>query len=160
SALTGSRSDIFGVDDGNYSSTPAGWLAALNNTPPLTLTSLSSGTVSGVCTNPPVITTSSVVVGSGLSISGTWTRRDATTDANANITIYRYSSAGTLLNSYPSTTAYPSGIATGGSWTLTGITAALGDYFVAKAKGTSATLNESECLQSNTIYTTCSATIN
>ncbi|HEY8894263.1 MAG TPA: T9SS type A sorting domain-containing protein [Niastella sp.] len=160
SALTGSRSDIFGVNDVNYSSTPDGWLAALNGTPPVTLTSLSSGSVGGICTNPPVITSSSVVIGSGQSISGTWTRRDASSDANATITVYRYSSAGTLLNTYTSTSAYPGGVATGGSWTITGITAASGDYFVAKAKGTNATLNESECLQSNTIYTTCSATIN
>lgn len=160
SALTGSRSDIFGVNDVNYPSTPDGWLAALNGTPPMTLTSLSSGSVAGVCTNPPVITSSSVVIGSGQSISGTWTRRDASADANATISVYRYSSAGTLLNTYTSTSAYPGGVATGGSWTITGITAASGDYFVAKAKGTNATLNESECLQSNIIYTTCSATIN
>lgn len=160
SALTGSRSDIFGVNDINYPSTPDGWLAALNGTPPMTLTSLSSGSVAGVCTNPPVITSSSVVIGSGQSISGTWTRKDNTMDANATISVYRYSSAGALLNTYTSTSAYPSGVATGGSWTLTGITAASGDYFVAKAKGTNATLNESECLQSNIIYTTCSATIN
>jgi hypothetical protein len=32
SALTGSRSDIFGVNDVNYPSTPDGWLAALNGT--------------------------------------------------------------------------------------------------------------------------------
>lgn len=160
SALQGSRSDIFGVNDVLYTSTPDGWLAALNGTPPMTLTSLSSGSVAGVCTNPPVITSSSVVIGSGQSISGTWTRKDATSDANATISVYRYSSAGTLLNTYTSTSAYPSGVATGGSWTLTGITAASGDYFVAKAKGTNATLNESECLQSNIIYTTCSSTIN
>lgn len=156
SALTGSRSDIFGVNDVNYTSTPDGWLAALNGTPPVTLTSLSSGSVAGNCTNPPVITSSSVVIGSGQSVSGTWTRRDATMDANANITLYRYSSAGTLLNTY----TYPSAVATGGSWTITGVTAASGDYFVAKAKGTSATLNESQCMQSNIIYTTCGTTIN
>jgi hypothetical protein len=160
SALQGSRSDIFGVNDVLYTSTPAGWLAALNGTPPMTLTSLSSGSVAGVCTNPPVITSSSVIIGSGQSISGTWARKDATSDANATISVYRYSSAGTLLNTYTSTSAYPSGVATGGSWTITGITAASGDYFVAKAKGTNATLNESECLQSNIIYTTCSSTIN
>lgn len=160
SALTGSRSDIFGVNDVNYTSTPDGWLAALNGTPPMTLTSLSSGSVAGACTNAPVITSSSVLIGSGQSISGTWARTDATKDANATISVYRYSSAGTLLNTYTSTSAYPSGVATGTSWTITGITAASGDYFVAKAKGTNATLNESECLQSNIIYTTCSATIN
>jgi hypothetical protein len=159
SALTGSRSDIFGVNDVNYPSTPNGWLAALNGTPPITLSQLSTGSIAGACTNPPVITSSSVVIGSGQSISGTWTRRDATMDANANITIYRYSAAGSLLNTYPSTTAYPSGIATGGAWTLTGITAASGDYFVAKAKGTSGTLNESECLQSNIIYAVCSSVL-
>jgi hypothetical protein len=160
SALTGSRSDIFGVNDVNYTSTPEGWLAALNGTPPMTLTSLSSGSVAGPCTNAPVITSPSVVIGSGRSISGTWARRDATMDANATITISRYSSAGALLNTYTSTSAYPSGVATGTTWTITSITAASGDYFVAKAKGTNATLNESECLQSNIIYTTCSATIN
>ncbi|HEY1200337.1 MAG TPA: T9SS type A sorting domain-containing protein [Niastella sp.] len=160
SALTGNRSDIFGVNDVNYTSTPDGWLAALNGTPPMTLTSLSSGSVAGACTNAPVITSSSVLIGSGQSISGTWARTDATKDANATISVYRYSSAGTLLNTYTSTSAYPSGVASGTSWTITGITAASGDYFVAKAKGTNATLNESECLQSNIIYTTCSATIN
>lgn len=160
SALTGNRSDIFGVNDVNYTSTPDGWLAALNGTPPMTLTSLSSGSVAGACTNAPVITSSSVVIGSGQSISGTWARRDNTMDANATISVYRYSSAGALLNTYTSTSAYPSGVGTGTSWTITGITAASGDYFVAKAKGTNATLNESECLQSNIIYTTCSATIN
>ena len=160
SALQGNRSDIFGVNDVLYPSTPDGWLAALNGAPPMTLTSLSSGSVAGVCTNPPVITSSSVVIGSGQSISGTWTRKDNTMDANATISVYRYSSAGVLLNTYTSTSAYPSGVATGGSWTLTGITASSGDYFVAKAKGTNATLNESECLQSNIIYTTCSSTIN
>jgi hypothetical protein len=160
SALTGSRSDIFGVNDINYTSTPAGWLAALGGTPPVTLTQLNSGTVAGLCTDPPVITSSSVGIGSGLSISGTWTRRDAASDANATITVYRYSSSGALLNTYPSTSAYPSGVATGSSWTITGITAATGDYFVAKAKGTSATLNESECLQSNVVYAVCASTIN
>jgi hypothetical protein len=160
SALTGSRSDIFGVNDVNYTSTPEGWLAALNGTPPVTLTQLNSGSVAGACTNAPVITSSSVLIGSGQSISGTWTRSDATMDAGATITISRYSSAGALLNTYTSTSAYPGGVATGASWTITGITAASGDYFVAKAKGTNATLNESECLQSNIIYTTCSATIN
>jgi hypothetical protein len=159
SALTGSRSDIFGVNDVNYPSTPDGWLAALNGTPPVTLTNLSSGSIGGICTNPPVITSSSVTIGSGASISGTWTRRDNTMDANATITIYRYSSAGTLLNAYTSTSAYPGGVATGATWTITGITAAAGDYFVAKAKGTSTSLNESECMQSNSIYAACGSAL-
>jgi hypothetical protein len=159
SALTGSRSDIFGVNDVNYSSTPDGWLAALNGTPPLTLTKLSSGSVGGVCSAPPVITSSSVTIGSGMSVSGTWTRTDATMDANATISVFRYSSAGALLNTYTSTSAYPSGVATGTTWTISGITAASGDYFVAKAKGTSSLLNESECLQSNTIYAACGSVL-
>lgn len=160
SALTGSRSDIFGVNDINYPSTPDGWLAALGGTPPVTLTQLSSGSVGGICSAPPVITSSSINIGSGMSISGTWTRTSATSDANATISVYRYSSSGTLLNTYTSTSAYPSGVATGSSWTITGITAASGDYFVAKAKGTSALLNESECLQSNIIYAACVSAIN
>lgn len=159
SALTGSRSDIFGVNDVNYPSTPDGWLAALNGTPPVTLTKLSSGSPGGICSAPPVITSSSVTIGSGQSISGTWTRTDATMDANATISVYRYSSAGSLLNTYTSTSAYPSGVATGTSWTISGITAASGDYFVARAKGTSTLLNESECLQSNTIYAACASSI-
>jgi hypothetical protein len=157
--LTGSRSDIFGVNDVNYPSTPDGWLAALNGTPPVTLTNLSSGAVGGICTNPPVITSSSVTIGSGASVSGTWTRRDNTMDANATITIYRYSSSGSLLNTYTSTSAYPGGVATGATWTISGITAASGDYFIAKAKGTSTFLNESQCMQSNTIYAACGSTL-
>jgi hypothetical protein len=160
SALTGSRSDIFGVNDVNYPGTPDGWLAALGATPPVTLNQLSSGSVGGTCTNAPVITSSAITIGAGMSVTGTWTRRDASMDANATITVYRYSSSGTLLNTYTSTSAYPSGVATGATWTITGVTAASGDYFVAKAKGTSPTLNESECLQSNVVYTACAATIN
>jgi hypothetical protein len=160
SALTGSRSDIFGVNDVNYPSTPDGWLAALGGTPPVTLTKLSSGSVGGICSAPPVITSSSITIGSGMSISGTWTRTNATMDANATISVYRYSSAGALLNTYTSTSAYPGGVATGTSWTISGITAASGDYFVAKAKGTSTLLNESECLQSNIIYAACASAIN
>lgn len=160
SALTGSRSDIFGVNDVNYPSTPDGWLAALDATPPVTLNQLSSGSVGGTCTNAPVITSPAITIGAGMSVSGTWSGRDASSDANATITVYRYDSSGTLINTYTSASAYPGGVATGTSWTITGVTAASGDYFVAKAKGTSPILNESECLQSNIVYTSCASTIN
>ncbi|AEV96889.1 hypothetical protein A4D02_30045 [Niastella koreensis] len=43
SALKGNRSDIFGVNDVLYPSTPDGWLAAINGTPPITLSQLNSG---------------------------------------------------------------------------------------------------------------------
>jgi hypothetical protein len=159
SALAGSRSDIWGGNDQLYTSTPEEWYEVLGKTPPVTLTKLSSsGSVGGICTNPPTITSSSVTIGTAKSISGTWTKNGSSTDNAATITIYRYSSSGSLLTTYTSTSAYPSGITSGSPWTITGITVTAGDYFIAKAKGTSSSLNESECMQSNTIYAVCSGT--
>ncbi|HZF99822.1 MAG TPA: hypothetical protein VEY71_02420, partial [Chitinophagales bacterium] len=53
----GPKSDIFGIDDSEYSSTNDGWNALVPNIPPVTFTNLTSGGsgFAAVCTNAPLI---------------------------------------------------------------------------------------------------------
>lgn len=143
-AIGGPKSDIFGVDDGSYKDPMKSWEAAINNTPPLTLTDISSGGggVSAVCTAAPAIT-GPIQAGSGIAVTGSWTALDGTKPATATITLYKNGvSAGTTS------------VTSGNTWSITGVTVVAGDVLYAKAQAA----GESECLQSaNVKVISCTA---
>lgn len=136
SALQGSRSDIYGIDDALYSSTSAAWLAVTNAQAPINLSSFS--TIDPVCTAPPVLT-GTISTGVNSTVSGTWTRLDGTKPSVATITLYKNGvAAGTT-------------VATSGStWNIIVPVVASGDVFYARAQA----VGESMCLLSNSIAST------
>jgi hypothetical protein len=155
SALSGNRSDIFGVNDVLYPSTPDGWMAVLNNTPPVTLTTLGgNGTnATGYCTAAPTIN-GPINIGNSVTISGSWSRTvDAVDPRSSTATIRGYRIRGGITSLLGSTT---SPVNTGNPWSVNNIGVEAGDVFFAKAIGT----NESECLQSTNVFATCSASLN
>ncbi|WP_205509317.1 T9SS type A sorting domain-containing protein [Longitalea arenae] len=136
-AIGGPKSDIFGVNDGSLKDPMKSWEAAINNTPPVTLTNLTNaGSGAGtVCTASPTIT-SPVQAGSGITVSGSWTALDVTKPLTATITLYKNGiSAGTTS------------VSSGNTWSITGITVASGDILYARAQAA----GESMCLQSNSV---------
>jgi hypothetical protein len=142
SAFQGSRSDIYGIDDN--SGTPADlWTSVVNAQPVMTVTSLQAAgtTTSPVCTAAPVVT-GPINTGSNISVSGTWTRMDATKPVSASITLYKNGSAvsSTLVT-------------TGNIWTISVPTVATNDVFYAKAQAT----GETQCLQSNSVIAGCTS---
>lgn len=143
SALQGSRSDIYGIDDAT-SGVANAWSTVVNAQPIITIASISSGGsgVGAVCTAPPALN-SSIITGSNISVSGTWTRLDVSKPSNATITLYKNgtSVSTALVNS-------------GSTWTITVPSIAAGDKFMAKALAS----GESQCLESNNITAGCSAT--
>lgn len=143
-AIGGPKSDIFSVNDASYNDPMKSWEAVINNTPTVTLTSLTSGGggVGSTCTAAPTLT-GSVTAGSGITVTGSWTALDGTKPSTATITLYKNGvSAGT-------TTA-----TSGNTWSVTGVTVAAGDVLYAKALAS----GESECLQSaNVTVISCSA---
>jgi len=144
SALQGSRSDIYGINDATSGSAANGWTTVINQQPPITTASIgSAGSGPGpVCTNAPVLT-APVNTGSNIGVGGTWTRLDAGKPATATITLFRNGvSAGTTMAS------------TGGSWSIVVPTIAPGDVFYARAQAT----GESSCLGSNPVTAACAAT--
>jgi hypothetical protein len=142
SALQGTRSDIYGIDD-RTGTTADLWTSIVNAQPVMTVASLqAAGTsTSPVCTAAPVLT-GPITIGSNVVVSGTWARMDATKPSLATITLYKNGST-------VSTTA----VVTGGTWNITVPSIAVNDVFYAKAQAS----GESQCLQSNSITAGCSS---
>ncbi|HZF64022.1 MAG TPA: hypothetical protein VEZ55_06055, partial [Chitinophagaceae bacterium] len=144
SALQGSRSDIYGIDDAN--TTVAGaWATVVNAQPAISITGSGISSVGAVCTAAPVVN-SPINTGSSITVSGTWTRMDASKPSTATITLYR-TTAG--VTSVVNTTT----VTTGNTWNITVATVTTGDVFFAKAVANA----ESECLQSNNVTAGCSS---
>jgi len=144
SALQGSRSDIYGIDDATGGSVATAWTTVINAQPLITPASLGSGGtgVAATCTEPPVVN-GPVTTGSNINVTGTWTRLDASKPSTATITLYKN-------NAVVSTTA----VSTGATWSISVPTIAPGDVFYAKAVAT----GESACLQSASVTAGCAST--
>ena len=144
SAFQGTRSDIYGLNDDNFTSTTSAWEFLGKNTPSFTLNDVTSGG-SGpgdACTAVPTVNTG-ITSGSNVNITGTWTRLDATKSSTATISVYKN---GVLAG----TTTATSGV----TWTYTIASVASADVITAKAQST----GESMCLTSNSVaVTSCSA---
>lgn len=135
-AIGGPKSDIYGVDDSGKDYMKD-WETVINGQKPFTpgdITSSGPG-VNPSCTAPPTL--NSPIATGTVTISGTWTRADATKPSTATITLYKN---GVALGTTTTVT-------TGNTWSITGITAANGDVFYAKAQASF----ESSCLQSNSV---------
>lgn len=143
SALQGSRSDIYGINDASASVTNA-WTTAITSQPTISISGISSGG-SGVgltCTSAPALNTP-VNTGSNIVVSGTWTRLDPTKPATTVITLYKN---GTITGTVNTTT--------GSTWNISVAAVSPGDVFYAKAQST----GESQCLQSNNVSAGCLST--
>ena len=133
SALQGTRSDIYGINDASFANTPGAWQTVVNAQPTINLSSFTG--VSVTCTAAPVLT-SPIATGTSVSVTGTWTRLDASKPSSATITLYKNgSSVGTTT------------VSTGATWTITVPAIANGDVFYAQSQAT----GESACLQSNNV---------
>ncbi len=140
SALQGTRSDIYGIDDAAYAGPAAAWTAVVNAQPAINLVTFTG--VSNTCTAPPVVS-GPILPGGAVQVSGTWTRFDASKPATTVISLYKN---GALIGS---TTC-----STGGTWTVAAGAVANGDAFYALAQSS----GESSCIQSNLSYATaCTA---
>ncbi|MFT3934169.1 MAG: T9SS type A sorting domain-containing protein [Chitinophagaceae bacterium] len=133
SSLQGTRSDIYGIPDGSFANTSGAWQTVVNAQPSINLSSFTG--VSATCTAAPALN-SPIVPGASVSVTGTWTRLDASTPSPATITLYKNGvSAGSTS------------VASGGTWTIVVPTVSNGDVFYAKAQAS----GESQCLQSNSV---------
>jgi hypothetical protein len=144
SAFQGTRSDIYGLNDDDFSNTTDGWEFVGENTPPFTLNDVTSGGggPADVCTAAPTVNTG-IAAGSNVSIAGTWTRLDATKPSTATISIYKN---GVLDGTTAATSGTP--------WSYIIASVANADVITAKAQAT----GESMCLTSNSVaITTCLA---
>lgn len=137
SAFQGTRSDIYGINDTNFSSTTDAWEYAAENTPSFTLNDVAAaGSGPGaVCTTAPVVNTG-IAAGTNIAITGTWTKLDASNPSPATITVYKN-------GSFEGTTTCNSG----STWTYTIASVATGDIITAKAQAS----GESMCLVSNSV---------
>ena len=133
SALQGSRSDIYGIDDAANANVAAAWQSVINAQPTITVSGFNG--VSAVCTAAPVLT-SPIAAGSNISVTGTWSRMDATKPGSATITLYRNGSSvgSTTVNS-------------GNTWSISVSSISNGDVFYARAQAS----GETQCLQSNNV---------
>lgn len=141
SALQGTRSDIYGVDDAAFTNTSAAWQLVVNAQPVIDLTNF--GALAPVCTNAPAIT-GSIAAGTSVSVEGTWSRLDNTKPSSAVISLYKN---GVLVNT--------ASVATGATWSIIVPTVANGDVFYAKAQSA----GETSCLQSNNITASACLTL-
>ena len=147
-AIGGPKSDIYGLNDGNYSSTNDEYTAYINAQCGTTIANLSSGGsgLCGRCTSPPAVTSP---IGTGtVTVSGTWTASTLSGAATtATITVYKNGvSVGTVA-----------GVTTGSTWSLASVTTAGNDVITAKAQAT----GESMCLVSNSVIAnSCNSSTN
>lgn len=133
SALQGSRSDIYGIDDAANANVSAAWQSVTNAQPTITVSGFNG--VSAVCTAAPVLS-SPIATGSNISVTGTWSRMDATKPGSATITLYKNgSSVGTTA------------VNSGNTWSISVSSIANGDVFYARAQAS----GETQCLQSNNV---------
>ncbi|MEJ8841258.1 T9SS type A sorting domain-containing protein [Lacibacter sp. H375] len=143
SAFQGTRSDIYGLNDDNFTSTTDAWEFLGENTPSFTLNDVTSGGSgpADACTAAPAINTD-IASGSNVNITGTWTRLDATKPSTATISIYKN---GVLAGTTTATSGSP--------WTYIIASVAIGDIITSKSQST----GESMCLTSNSVaVTSCS----
>jgi hypothetical protein len=143
SALQGSRSDIYGIDDAAAGSVATAWTAVIAAQPPVTSISIGSGGsgINSLCTAAPVMN-SPVSTGSNINVTGTWARMDASKPGTATITLYRNNiAAGTVVAN------------SGAGWSIPVTIVLPGDLFYAKAVAT----GESQCLQSLTVIAGCTS---
>jgi len=143
SALQGSRSDIYGIDDAANTNVASAWQTVVNAEPTINLTDLTAGGsgVGPTTTAPPTVN-SPITIGSSVAVTGTWTRMDASKPSSATITLYKN---GVLV----STTT----VTTGNTWSITVPSIAIGDVFYATAQAA----GESVSLQSNSVTAGCSS---
>ena len=134
SALQGSRSDIYGINDALFANTAGAWKKVIDAQPPINLTTFTG--VSPTCTSAPVLT-GPITVGSNIVVSGTWTRLDPSKPSPATITLFQ--------NGSPLVTTAV--VASGGTWNITVSSVSNRDIFYAKALAS----GESQCLQSNNL---------
>ncbi|HEX2848501.1 MAG TPA: T9SS type A sorting domain-containing protein [Chitinophagaceae bacterium] len=141
SAFQGSRSDIFGINDAVNSDVSSAWASVINSQPVVTPASIGAGGTGqgSVCTAPPVLN-APVGSGSNISVTGSWTRLDATKPATATITLYKNGVASGTTS-----------VSSGSTWTIAVASIAPGDALYAKAVAA----DESECLQSNHVTAAC-----
>ncbi|MBC7904454.1 MAG: T9SS type A sorting domain-containing protein [Gemmatimonadaceae bacterium] len=140
SALQGSRSDIYGINDAN-TKVSNGWISVIDAQPPVTPTDLTSGGAGAAptCTAAPVIN-APVSTGSNITVSGTWNRMDVSKPVSATITLYKNGvSAGTTT------------VNTSQAWNIIVANIVPGDVFYAKAQSA----GESMCMQSASINAGC-----
>ncbi|MFN6227539.1 MAG: T9SS type A sorting domain-containing protein [Bacteroidota bacterium] len=138
SAFQGTRSDIMGINDANYSNTTDAWEYVAKNTPSVTLNSVTSGGAgfsSGSCTAAPTVSTD-LAYGASVTVTGSWAKLTESSVTTATITVYKN---GTSIGTTTCTS--------GNTWSLAGQTLAQGDVITAKAQGS----GESMCLTSNSV---------
>lgn len=143
SALKGSRSDIYGVDDSVNPNVSSAWQTVINAQPVINLTDLTAGGagIGPTVTAAPTIN-SPITSGSSVAVTGTWTRLDASKPSSATITLYKNgTSIGTTT------------VTTGSTWSITVPTIATGDVFYATAQATGETMS----LQSTSVTAGCSS---
>ncbi|MGI8600081.1 MAG: hypothetical protein ACR2KB_12585, partial [Chitinophagaceae bacterium] len=139
SALQGSRSDIYGIDDRNYASPSSAWEIFIKNQPQINISGTSI-VVGATCTPAPVLN-SPITIGNNINVTGSWTRLDETKSNTATITLYKN---GVNIG----TTTATSGI----DWSISVGSIATNNVFYAMAQAA----GESLCLQSNYISAGCS----
>jgi len=144
SALQGSRSDIYGIDDAANTNAASAWQTVVNAQPAFNLTDITSGGagIAATRTSAPTIN-SPITSGSSVAVTGNWTRMDVSKPSPATISLYKN---GTLV----STTS----VTTGGAWSITVPMVANGDVFYATAQAT----GESVSLQSSSLTAGCTST--
>jgi hypothetical protein len=145
SALQGSRSDIYGIDDGSSSASNA-WTSVVNAQPFISLTNFSSygSSIGATCTAAPVLNVP-ITFGNNITVTGTWTRMDASKPGTATIALYN-------RNGVPLTPTAT--VNSGGTWSITLSSVANGEVLHAKAQAA----GESQCLESNKVTVGCAAT--
>ncbi|MCG2612759.1 T9SS type A sorting domain-containing protein [Terrimonas sp. NA20] len=136
SALQGTRSDIYGIDDGAFSNTSTAWQTVIDAQPSISLSSFTG--VAATCTSAPLIT-GSVAAGINVSVAGTWNRLDATKPATATISLFKNGVLAGITS-----------VSSGSAWSVIVPTVSNGDVFYAQAQA----VGESQCLQSNTVSAT------
>lgn len=95
SAFQGTRSDIMGINDANYSNTTYAWEYVAKNTPSVTLDAVAtggSGFSSGACTAAPTVSTD-LSYGASVTIRGSWTKLPESSVTTATITVYKNGSS-------------------------------------------------------------------
>lgn len=133
SAFQGTRSDVYGINDANYKLSIKAWEAAAIAQPSINLTTFTG--VGATCTAAPVLN-SPISTGSSITVSGTWTRADATKPSSAVISLYKNN---TIIGN--------TAVSSGSTWNIVVSSIASGDVFYAKALAS----GESECLASNNV---------
>ncbi|HTI07510.1 MAG TPA: hypothetical protein VL832_03105, partial [Puia sp.] len=143
SALQGSRSDIYGIDDSSNPNVASAWQTVINSQPAISLANIGSGGsgVASINTAAPTLN-SPINTGSAIAVTGTWTRMDVSKPSTATTTLYQNGVAiGTTT------------VSTGGTWTITVPSVASGDVFYARAQAA----GESMSLQSVNVTAGCSS---